>query len=479
MQPAASPTWSPTQSPLWLVLAWAALAAGCASYSAAPIDVAAVADSQRGRSIDEAAVRAQLARLAPSYEWRAGEWNALTLLAAALATSPALARSRAAVAAAEAEAAAARVSPGPTLSLTAEYAFNPTEASNWLYGFASEVLLDRGGRKQGRIDTADVATRAAVFDYTAAVWSVRQAIRRALDARAMWQAEAKLAGELAAIRRRQLDAVSRRVAAGAVSRSELERVRADAASDAKTRATALANAARAALDVAAAVGVPPDAIDAGRIGAVAGEQLVEAPPIGEAQIASALELRTEILQATAAYDRAEAALRIAVASQFPEVRITPGYTWERGLKKLPFGLSLTLPSFDRARAAIAAAEKRRAEAGRQLEAAVADVLASIAQADADYRAARATLALVRSEMLPSAAALARQAGREFDAGVINRAEWAASQAGLLRARIAEIDALRGALETETTLEGALRRPLRGPETALGPALTALVQERAR
>lgn len=449
---------------------------GCATYTPAPLDVDTLARSRRTQSLDTDAVRAELARIAPGFDWTDGEWNGLTLLAAALTTSPALATARAALEAAEAEAAAARVSPGPTLSLTGEYAFDPPEASNWLYGIASEWLLDRGGRRQGRIETADVAARSAEFDYAAAVWSVRMAIRRALDARASWQAQAEIAAELVAMRRQQLAAVSRQVDAGAVSRLELERVRADLAGSEQDALEADARVTRATLDLTAILGLADGSLEPARVAGLPDDAVTALPAVTAGQIAGALALRTEILQAMAAYDRSEAALRAAVASQFPELRIGPGYTWERGLAKLPFNLSLTLPSSDRARAAIAAAEARRAEAGKRLEAAVATVESTIAQADADYRAALAVLDLVRTQTLPTAASLAGQAQRAFDAGALDRGEWAAAQAGLLTARIDEVVAMRDVLGAEAALEDALRRPLTGPETLIGTAVLVPPEE---
>jgi CRISPR system Cascade subunit CasA len=69
----------------------------------------------------------------------------------------------------------------------------------------------------------------------------------------------------------------------------------------------------------------------------------------------ALLSRSNILKSLAAYDRAESDLRGEVARQFPSIIVSPGYTWERGLVKLPFSLGLVLPPLDFNRSAIAAA----------------------------------------------------------------------------------------------------------------------------
>lgn len=446
------------------------LLAGCVSYEPSPIDLNAVVEDHGSRTLDVDDVRRELENVAPEYTFDGNKWDALGLLAAALLVNPDLARTRAAVVAAQAEAATARVAPGPTLALTAEYAFNPTEPSNWLYGLVSDLLLDRGGRRQGRIEAADIAARSAEYDYAAAVWSVRMAIRRAVDARAMAEARAGAADALVAMRERQFEAENRRLAAGAISRFELDRVRRDLASERQTALEARHAVARAEVDLVAAVGLAPGRLDTQAIDASVDDARSALPALTDTQLSDALELRTEILNAVAAYDRAEADLRVAVASQYPALSLGPGYTWERGLRKLPFGLSLSFPSRDRGRSQIAAAEARREEAGRGLEAAVAGVESTVAQADADYRSALDVLELVREQALPTAMALAAQAERELTAGAINRADWAAAQAGLLATRLDEINALAAVIAAEAALEDALRQPLAGPETLIGPTV---------
>lgn len=452
------------------LIGFTAILAGCAHYAPAPISPTEISAKRNAGSIADDAIRAELARLAPTYEW-SGEWNTLTLFAAALVHSAEIKAARANLQAAAAEARAARVPPGPTLTLTAEYAFNPTEASPWLVGAASDMLLDVGGRRKSRVESADVAVRLAEFDYAASLWSVRMAIKRALIAEASARVAAPLAADLKTVRGRQLAVVARRVASGEASRADLDRVRSDAAAAAQTAAGAQAALLAARLDLAAAVGVPPGAIDWSRIDDRIGTSSELERPVTAADKRAALRLRTEILRAAAAYDQAEAGLRAAVAAQYPEVRLGPGYIWERGLSKLPFALTLTFPSSDLNKSAIEVAEARRAEAGSKLEAAVAAVDATIARAEADRQAAITALDILSRDTAPAAEALARQADRELAAGALNRGDWAASQAGLLAARLDEATAKWRVAEANAALEDALRMPLSGPETLSSPDQT--------
>ena len=445
---------------------------GCQSYRPSPVDPAEFALRHEQRQIDVEAVRREVARLAPGYSWNGTDWNTLTLFAAAMTTSPEVATARAQLMTAEANVDAARVRPGPTLTLAAEYAFNAVEASPWLIGAAGDILLDSGGRRRARIDAAEASVRSAQFDYLATIWNTRMAVRRAVDERLVADKEAQLRAEVLELRRQQLGVVRHRVSAGEVGRLDLDLVRGDEAAAAIRRAASEADQMAARLSLATTLGVSPAAIGLAGLGSTH-ESRQEAAPVSAADRVAALAARTEILRIMTEYDQAEAALKTAVAAQYPEVHVGAGYVWERGLRKLPFALSLALPAADFGKAAIRAAETRRAELGTQMEAAVARVLADIDRADADYRAAWAVLALIRRENLPTAEAIAGQADRELAAGAIDRADWAASQVGVLATKLDEAAALRSVLLTESALEDALRKPLSGPELEIDRAVDAV------
>ena len=110
--------------------------------------------------------------------------------------------------------------------------------------------------------------------------------------------------------------------------------------------------------------------------------------------------RSDVLRAIADYDLAEAALRLEVAKQYPEVRIGPAYNYDHGVNKLPFNLSLTLPTFDLNQRAIAQAEAARTAAGRTLELTQANALAAVDAAAAARTAARPQAARAAARAQP-------------------------------------------------------------------------------
>lgn len=443
-------------------------ATGCVHYAPAPVDPQAVAVRQQAERADPAQVSARLAALAPGARWTPEHWDRLSLFAAALVYSPDIAAARAAIVSARARAAVARQAPGPTLSLATEYARDSSASSPWLLGAALDVPIDRGGVRGARISTADLAVADARYAYAETVWRVRMAIRRALIDWIGAREQARLYHALAEASARQMAAMTRRLAAGAVSRADLERVRGESA-DAARRAVDADNAALAARTaLAGAVGLPERELGAEAPDWAAFDRPEALPGMALSADArrQALLGRPDLLRAMVAYGTAEQALRAEVARQYPQISVGPGYTWERGLVKLPLSVGLALPPLDRNRHAIAAAQAQRAERGRDMEAAVAAARSAIDQAAREGEAARAALAHVRAVEEPIARRLAAQADRELAAGAIDRVDWSAAQAGQWRALISEQDAVVRVRRADAALEEALVRPLDGPERAM-------------
>lgn len=453
--------------------------AACVSYAPAPLNPAAVVQAHDATAPEPAAVTAEVARIAPGEHWDGRAWDRLSLLAAALTVSPEIALARAKVDSMAAQARAARVRPGPTVGLTAEYASNAPEASPWLLGIAADLPIDAGVRRQTRIDRAALDVRIAAFDYLDTVWSVRVRIRRALAEALLGDREVTAARALVDTRRRETGAYEKQLAAGAVARTDVERARAAMASDVQRLSDAEARAAAARLQLAAATGVPTTALDdRSLVWPGVDAPVRRALPLPASCRDAVLLARPDVARSSRSYDQAEAALKAAVAAQFPSVSIGPGYTWERGLKKWPFALNLQLPPLDGNRAAIAAAQARRTESGKSLEATVAAAAGAIDLAASAYRAAWVQLERARQQQ-GIAARLAGQADRAIAEGAIDRVQWTAAQAGRQSARLDVLAAVRSVRAAESDLEDALRQPLDGPELAIGPEPSAVDTAQAK
>lgn len=444
------------------------LLAGCTGYTPAPRSIETTAEKFAVRSVSLAQAATICRRLAPTAPCDPQQPDRLLLLAAATRNNPDVAVARAHVRSAEAAARAARSAQPATLTLSTEYARASDAASPWLLGAGLDAPLDIGGRRSARLSAADLDVVAARYDLAEAIWAARMSLVRALNASTIATRQQSLGTLLLELQQRRLSAAQRRAVAGEIAVAEVERVRSDLA-DARRRvalATAAGHAAQIALAKvlgAPAAVLPPLAVESQASGMTA------VPNVDPTLRANALLSRPDLHKAIVEYDRSEADLRSEVAKQYPALSIGPGFTWERGLVKLPFNLGLALPPLDLNRSNIRAAEARRAEAGEQLESAYASAFSAIDAADAERRAAIYALRELQRTDLVIAARIAKQASNELAAGAIDRTEWGAGQAGLLGAKLAELDANDRLLAAEAGLEDALRRPLSGPELLIkGP-----------
>lgn len=438
------------------------LLGGCAHYLPRPIEPRAILATPP--AYDFVAVNAEAARLAPGAV--TGQINSLTLFAAALLYNPDIAAARSAIATAQANAAASRIAAGTTFTLSTEYANDPAARSNWLLGAGVDVPLDIGGRRAARLTSAALTVEIARYDYAETVWATRMNIRRALAARLIAERQAALFETTLALRERHFAAMQRRVNAGEASRAELERVRADLADTSRRLGEARAQMLSNLATLSALTGIPQATLSDGPVEWMYFDGPEAAPLINGDVRSDTLVGRADVLKVVAAYDMAEADLRGEVAKQYPAITLSPGFTWERGLVKLPFNIGLALPPFDLNRHAIAAAEAKRREAGQRLEAVLAGASSALDIAEIEVVASRQALVQVRGGELTTAQRLARIADNEIRFGAIDRTEWAAAQSGIALARLSELDALARVQAADAALEDVARRPLFGPERAI-------------
>lgn len=453
-----------------LLAAASAILAGCMHVAPQPIDLAARAARHDGSDgapapIDWPAIAARASRLAPDVP-AAGGLDRLTLFAAILQLDPRVAAARDAVASARAQARLARKAASPSLGLTGSYTNDRTQPSPWLIGATAQSQLDFGARREGRITAAELGVTAATYALAETIWADRGTAMRALVDVMAAERQRTLGDELVGDYDRQLAAMERRVAAGAISSLSLAPLRAARAAAARARddAAARIGAGRAAL--ATVLGVPAAALDT--IAPVWPEFATPpaADPVDPARRHAALLNRADVLQAMVAYDQAEANLRVELARQVPAIALGPGFSWQGGLITAPLGINLQATAFDFNRAAIRAAVARRTEAGAAVETVLADAAGAISAALREDAAALAALQRIEREELPQARLAAERADAALRLGAVDRADWAAAQAGDAAARLAAVDALVRLRLARIALEQALRQPLDGPETRI-------------
>jgi outer membrane protein, heavy metal efflux system len=461
-----------------------AAAAGCVHYSPRPLPPEKVVATFSQRGLDDPELKALLdARLpARAADWPRRSWDRADLLLAMLYFNDAVAEGRASLAVVAAGRRTARERPNPTVALLTEYANEHNQLTQyasehggaplWLWGLTPDIPLDVGTKRSARIAVADLSTQQARYDFLEVVWKERVALRRALLDVLMTEREVALLEKVHTDREAQLQMARHRLEAGAATHGDLDRLVADAVADEQRLHDARRRESAARSALATTIGVPVARVESLPL---SWERLDEPQSVAQESLVrwreEALLARADVHSAIVGYSIAEEDLRLEVAKQFPQVHIGPAYTWDHGIHRLQFNLSMELPIFNQHGGAIGEAEARREQAGAHLEAIVASAYQEIDEAVRQWHLALARVADARGPVYDAAQRIYEETAQEFDAGVDDRTELVAARVALSLAELQILDAVRTAQEALSGLEDAMRRPLEGPELDVAATLT--------
>ena len=200
----------------------------------------------------------------------------------------------------------------------------------------------------------------------------------------------------------------------------------------------------------------------------------EPPPLAQDELAArreqALLSRADLGVAIGEYAAAETRLHQAVARQYPELMLEPGYYWDHGIAKFPFDVGFTLP-LNRNKGEIAEARADREVAGRHMLAVQAGIYGEIAAAERAEQWARASVATAERQ-LQAARQQERQADLALRVGAMDALERVGASITAINAEL-ELLQMRALLqESRNELEDAVHAPLSGPEIGLARSFTS-------
>ncbi len=432
------------------------LSAACQQVPLAPIDAAANRDRLVARSLTDAAIGDTLAR--HSLPVNAGAWSLdqLTLAAWYLRTDVAVARAE--VGAARAKTGVDSQRPNPKVQTTTEKVISGGP-DPWVLGAALAMTFELGGKRDIRRETALAGERAAEWAFGEALWSARVEVRSALLDVAFANASITVDGDEARLAREALNWVDTRLQYGAATTAERFLAVQTLNESTSRRELDAVELARASAKLAAAIGVTP-----AELATVQPElpPLAGVPAIGDPDVSAARDLalvnRLDVRRALEEYAIAEQDLRAAVATQYPDLTLAPGYLLDQADHKITLGMDLPVPLFHGANAAIQRAIAERAVAAAKFDETQAVALGAIDVAAAEYHAARAALAAVeQGERDAADTVISLQ--RRLDAGDANRGQLLAGQIALAGLRRSTLTARRALLDAVTALEQGVERPL--------------------
>ena len=415
-----------------------AVLTGCAHYAPHSIDPQAEAAAFDARTLGS------------------GPWSLAALQAEAVQHNPDLAIARAQRKAAEATAITAGARPNPALSTSAQRNTSAERGTKaWTYDLGLSVPIETAGKRDIRLAQAAWQAQAAAYAEAEAFWRVRGKVREAYIGAFPTEQKAR---ERAALQASLSEETQKRLTAGMVSNGEALQTRLVA----RQAVLAVEDAHRRRIEslhkLAASIGVPERALEGSRLpfNDLSTKALPSAAVIDEAA-KTALQARPDVLASLAAYEASQTALQLEIAKQYPDLRLSPGYTLDQNENTWALGVSLELP-LNRNRGPIAEAEAKREEAAASFRATQEQAIADIAAARAAYAQARRQLALAQA-MADDQAKRLRSAELAFRAGATDRLALLAAQVEASTAQSTHIDALLDAHRTAGLLETALRQSL--------------------
>ena len=437
-------------------------ACGTQSYKPGSLDTELAANSFVSRAMDAPGLKEYMvAHGHASTDWPIKEWGLteLTLVAFYYQPDLAVARAQAKAALAESKLAGERnpIKVTPVVLHHSKQLDGTT--SPWSLGFDLEIPITSGGRREAIVERAGYVAESAELNVGRVAWQVRSRVRsRLLDLYAARSTVQSLTAEAQA-RKALIGLLEHRLEAGMVSSTDLSGARVKL-SEVQGQLDAAAIAEQQAKgQLAAALGVPLDALRGQSLSFGELETLPIAPPATQVQ-REALMNRVDMRRALLDYASADATVKLEIAKQYPSFTLRPGYLWDQGDSVWFVAADILMPAVVGNVPGIRAAEARREAAAQETISYQASVItdAQIALATYEQAAAGAQAATQANRMQ-----LARnaQVQKQFDAGFADRLE-------VTQARLEAVNVDRNAQAARIgsqrilgQLEDALQRPLSG------------------
>ena len=363
------------------------LPVACQQFVPAPIDASSSAANFSSRSLADPGLRDYQRKTKRSPQ--GNTWGVAPTQAAAEYFQPDVAVARAKAASALGAITTADTSPNPSLVFTPERGQSTGVNSPWVLGFSLDFPIETAGKRQLRTAQARYTANSAVLAITEAIRTASSAARSALLEKEAASRRAAILTEQATDYQTAVSGLRLLMEAGESPRTELLQTQSLQSRAQLDLADAKRLSETASAKLASSIGVPARALSPFSFSYGSLENLPSIPSESLLRKA-AMTRRPDVLAALQDYAAADANLRLQIAKQYPDLNLSPGYTFDQGQNKWALGLTLTLP-IDRNLGPIKEATAKRAEAAALFNQVQAKASGEIDQALAEVRAARSRI----------------------------------------------------------------------------------------
>ena len=422
----------------------------CQKFTPAPLSAASSAADFSSRSLSDPELR--------TYQAKSGNrpsgkiWTRRPVEAAAEFFQPEVAVARAKAATALDAITTADTAPNPSLSFSPEIGQSAGVPSPWVLGFSLSFPIETARKRQFRTAQARLAANSAALAVTEAMFAARSAARSVLLEMEATTRRCAILSEQAEDYAETVRGLRSLVDAGEVSRTDLLRTQSLQSRAELDLSDARRLSQTSSARLAAAIGVPVSALGPYDFSYGSLEKSPEIPSTSRLRKAAMLQ-RPDVLAALQDYAAADAALRLEIAKQYPDLNLSPGYQYDQGQSKWALGIGITLP-IDKNLGPIRAATAKRAEAAVLFQQTQAKASGELDQALAEVEATRTRIAQLdgilasRQKEISLSEKLAATGETEASASILLKIQLRQDEISLLDARVALHQAL-GMLEDAT------------------------------
>lgn len=444
-----------------LILGLGALSlTGCVKYRPRALNPPALETEYRARSLATPALVEFLRQNGQAQAaWPPDSLDLRTLALVAYFYNPDLSVARSRLAAAEMGIAVAGLR--PTSSVAIEGGYNPNPESRVLYGVFPSFTIETAGKRGLRILQAQKLAESAKAGLAESGWLVRSRVRTSLFNYLVAERRKTLLETEVAVRTEVVGIFDKRVSVGEAPRPELDIYRVDLLTARSAVDTAVGDALQARMALASAVGLSGEAL-AGlgfRSPELDSPVAPTALPIRAVQKAGVLH-RADIRRALADYGAADAIFRLEIARQYPDVQLTPSYSFEEGFARYVLNAALQpLSGTHRSKALIAQAEAEREHVATQFEALQAQAIGEMDRALEQYRAAYLAWQTAGARLVEIQTQRETAARRALEAGEGDRLGLAVVRLESITAARSQLDALARLATALAAVEDSIQQPL--------------------
>lgn len=440
-----------------LAVAVSLLFTSCVKYQARPLSAPVVENQYRARSIDNKAIRT----FAEAAGWKAWppavlDLNALALIATYY--SPGLDVARAQIRIADAAVETARVRINPSLSANGGYSGQPD--AHTIYGISPDFTIETAGKRGYRILQAKKNADATRLAFAEAQWSLWSKVRSALIDYVLAQRRLQLLAQERSVRSEIVEMLEKRLSVGAASQPQVDVYRVALLQVEAALEAARGDASQKRVALATAMGISPEALGAREVqyrflNTAPADISLSLRKVERAGLLHRIDVRRMLVE----YAAADAALRLEIARQYPNVQLGPSYGFEEGFARYTFSAVSALPIFNRNKGPIYAAEAKRRQVEAQFLALQSQAIGEMSGALTLYNSALKEWRQETQRVLTLQRDRVQAARRALQVGQGDRLSLSLAQLDMNTADLAQLDALTRLQTALGSLENSVQQPL--------------------